>query len=912
MLIGRDAERRILGESVGRAVGGIGAALVVRGEPGIGKSALLRDLLERRTDVRALVTVGVESERPLAFAALHRLLLPLFDGIDGLPVAQAGALRRAFGLVASSDSPEDRFLTYLAALSLLTDAAGRSPIVCVIDDAHWLDDPSADALRFIARRIEVSAIAMVFAARDRDVRRFDAPDLPELTLTGLPPEEADRLIVETAGSSIDAEVRRVIAARTLGNPLALVELPSALSPSQASGVEDLPEHLVTEHVQEVFSGRLRPLTADARRSLLVAALDGSASLDIVRAAANSLGLGDDAFAAVEQSGLIEISGREVRMRHPLVRAVVLSHFQAPEHGMAHLALAGALERHHDPDRAVWHRAAAAAPPDDEVAESLEQAAQRFSSRGGHEAASSAYEHAARLSSSGERAGARLALAAGAAWAAADPQRTRLLAQRARATTTDAGALADLDRLRAFVEMNFGSPRLAHGILAGAAEEASHAGDPSRARQLSMVASALATFGADSGAPVQVDTPAAASEPVADAERSASLLLCGLHDLAGGRLEEAVPALREAITLAEHADAPDLVTNVGIATLQLGDDEAAIAWHARQLDAARAQASPLGVIHALTRRAIAQLFTGDWRELEMACAESLDLARVTGHANQRAFPLSLMLVADAYRGGVDIENRATGIEQLLKDHPSGVLEVITRDALAWARGIDRLGVAPETALQHLTGITTTIMRRAAALDTADAAVRSGAVDQVRQIAVDLHRFAEVTGNAWASDAAVYVSASIAAPGERDEPLGPHAARPAGTRRLIRGRVLLAYGEHLRRTRRRVQARVPLRQAHAIFDALGVTAFRDRAADELRASGESVRRGEADASAPAAGALTAQELHVARAVREGMPNREVAARLFLSPRTVEFHLRNIFTKLGITSRSELSRFDLGATD
>lgn len=907
MLIGRDVERRALSDVIAQAVASAGAAVVVRGEPGIGKTALLRDLVNQLGTVTTLTTAGIESERTLAFSALHRLLMPLLTNVDRLPEPQSQALGQAFGSRITNVRVEDRFLIFLGALSLLADAAESSPVVCIVDDAHWLDEPSAEALRFISRRLKGMALGIVFAARVGDVSSFDAPDLPELRLTGLTREDADQIIA-FARPGVDEDVREALWRRTDGNPLALLEVPRALTTAQMQHAGALPTHLpVTDHLREVFSGQLRRLPRAARLYLLVVSLDGSGDPGAVHRAAEFLGIDFHGMQVAEHSGLIEAVAGRVQVRHPLVGSAIAASFSETDHRRVHGALADALEHHHDVDRAVWHRAAAATPPDDRVAQDLEAAATRFAARGGHESASLALERAAQLSSSREDAGKRLVGAAGAAWQAADPARTRTLAQHARSIVPAGYLLTDIDRLRAFIEMNFGSPRLAHGMLIGAASEASRATAYDRAAQLAMVASALTTFGFDSGARLppplieQLATAAAQDRP------TTASLLRGFTAWAGGWTPEAACELRTAIADRDADPAPDELTNLGIAALQLGDDGATAELHSRQLDAARAQGSPLGVIHALTRRSIMRLASGEWREMEVDCTEVLDLARATGHDNQLAFPLAAMLAVDSFRGVEDVDARAEEIEALLHAHPGGVLDVLARDVLSWARGIRAAAEDLPTALRYFSGIATPLMRLSAALDYADAAHRAQDPEALACIASEMHQFAAATQNGWALDAEALVLAFTASPEDREMLLSARLDDPGETRARIRGRLLLAYGEHLRRTRRRLQARSVLREAHAIFSSLEAAHLRERAASELRASGESVTRATLS-NVAAAATLTPQEVQVARAVQRGLSNRDIAADMFLSPRTVEFHLRNIFNKLGLASRAELFRFDL----
>lgn len=903
MLVGRDRERSALAGLLAGARAGEGAALILRGDPGIGKTALLNDLADGRGDVRLLRTRGVESESPLAFAALHRLLLPLSGRMADLPAPQARALARAFGS-GSDGGQDDRFLVFLAALTLLTEAAEETALLCIVDDAHWLDDASLAALLFIARRVEFSSVALLLAVREGESRTVDAPDLPTLSLRGLDTEAADQLL-QAANPDLSAPVRARLFERTAGNPLALLEIPQALTLPQLSGQSGLPDHLpLSADLEQGFAARAARLSGAAQQFLALAALDESGDAGVLASAADRLGITEEVMDEVAGSGLLGLGEGEVHFQHPLVRSAVYSSTPPGERRLVHKALAAAFDERQDADRAVWHLAAATDVPDESIASRLDDTGLRFQQRGGHEAAAAAFERAVQLSTDEAVVGPRLCRAAVAAWLAGNPERTRSLAQRALAVVSEAGAAADLDRLRAFVEMNFGSPRLAHGILADAARKAGEAGDLQRARQFSMVATALATFEADSGVPVAVR--ALAGRDATDEEESSfSSLLVGLDAFAKGRLIEGAPFLRRAIALAEVVEAPDLVTNIGIAALLLGDDGLSLRWHDRQLDAARRQTSVLGVIHALTRRAVAQLAMGGWADLAAAAAEVLDLARATGHDNQRSLPLAQLLVADALRGAEDVPVRADDVEQLLRAHPSGVLEVLSLDTLRWARGVHAARSTPTAALLQFEAIRLPLIRRAAAIDIAEAAQRAGQTDVGERVSQDLAEFAEATGNTWAYAYAAHAAALVAPEGEREQlfltALDHHraAARP-----FARGRAELALGELLRRNRRRVDAREHLRAALALFDQVGASAWATRATEELRASGETARS-RTDAHAPVG--LTMQELQVAHLVQEGLSNKEVAARLFVSPRTVEFHLRNIFAKLGITSRAALMKED-----
>ena len=483
-----NASRCLLGDARGCR----GGALVVRGLPGVGKSALLADLVAAtRTGMQVLRTQGIESESPLPFAALQRLLRPVMRHVERLPARQATALRAAFG--ETDSAPGDRFLVFLAALSLLAEAAEESPVLCVVDDAHWLDEASTAALLFVARRLGPERLALLFAARDGDVRRFDSGELPELVVGGIDAAAATELLTEQAGVPVPDDVRDRLMRQTGGNPLALVELPGSLTPAQLTGLEPLPADLpLTEGVQRVFLDRSRRLSADAQTLLCVAAADDSTRVSVVRQAAELLGVGPAALAEAEESGLLTITGAEIGFRHPLVRSAVYQGAATHVRQQAHRALAQVMTSGQDADRRAWHLAAAVDEPDDDVVAALDDAARRAASRGGFEAASAAFERASELTGDEDARSRRLLAAATNAWLAAQLPRAMRLANTARADVTDPVVRADLDRLRGRIEFVIGSVPVGIGIWGRAARDVV-ATDPQRAREIGMIATAGSTF-----------------------------------------------------------------------------------------------------------------------------------------------------------------------------------------------------------------------------------------------------------------------------------------------------------------------------------------------------------------------------------------------------------------------------------
>jgi len=468
VLHGREVERARLADVVDQARHGRAGSLVVRGEPGVGKSALLNDIAvdARLAGVRVLRTHGLESELPLAFGALFGLLRPTLGLLARLPTPQARALRVAFG--AEDGSSVEPFLVGVATLSVLTEAAEQAPVLCVVDDAQWLDTASADALLFAARRLEADRVAIVFAARDSVAETFRAEGVESLLLGGLTPDAVRSLLAQHAGDGLADEVAERLRLETGGNPLALVELPTSLSAAQLNGSEPLPAQLlVGPGVERVFSDRIRRLTPQVQTLLLVAAADDTGQLATIRCAAASLGVDATVWGEAEQSGLLSTGSVLVHVRHPLVRSTVYQAATSQERRQVHRALAEAIGDD-DPDRQAWHRAAAADGPDDDVVRALDRVAVRAERRGGYVAAAAAYERAAELTAGEQPRAARHYAAARNAWACGQTARASFLVSTAREHADDPLLRADIDRLRGRIEVNVGSAATAHRIFLQAA------------------------------------------------------------------------------------------------------------------------------------------------------------------------------------------------------------------------------------------------------------------------------------------------------------------------------------------------------------------------------------------------------------------------------------------------------------
>jgi DNA-binding CsgD family transcriptional regulator len=898
VLAGRDPERATIAALLDAARSGAGGALVVRGVAGSGKSTLLADALGSASDATVLRTSGVESESPLAFAALQRLLWPLRGRIGTLPAPQQAALRAALG---EAEGDGDRFLAFLGTLSLLADAAEESPVIAVVDDAHWLDDASAAALLFVARRLQAERLALVFAVRDGEAHGFDAPDLPTLSLGGVTGEAAGAVLSSAAnGTEVDPAVRDRVVAATGGNPLALVELAGVLSAEQLAGRLPLPGQLpLTVGVERRFLDRHRRLSGPAQRFLLLAAADDTGRLPVIRDAADRLGIGDDALDAVERAGLLRVDGDAVAMYHPLVRSAVYRAATSAERRAAHRALAEVLTA--DADRRAWHLAAAADRPDDTVVAALDGVAERATGRGGHEAASSAWARAAELTADPAARARRLASAASAAWLAAQPERARSLADSARPLTTDPLLRADLDRLRARVEWNVGSPLVGHRILLRAADEVAGV-DVDRGRAMTMLAAAVSSV-ASVGAEDMGEHIAGLGDPAAadgDHARCYARLLSGFVLLRHGRLAEAAARFRPAFDHDPGEDT-DLRSNLGVAAFQLGDTGMVLTHHARLLADARSHGALVLIVYALTRRAFAELATGDWRAAAAGAAEALDLATSSGQPALTVFPHGWLALVAALRD--QREDLAAHLEALDRRPVAGVTGPLVDDLARWARALT--ADTPAAALHQLEQIGTGIVRRLAAIDRLEAAVRADRRLLARDWTGELEEFGTAVGADWALAAAAYGRALLAdGPSAEAEFAQAVKHADAAGHRFDGARIRLGLGEHLRRARRRVDARVHLRDALEVFDDLGATRWSARATQELRASGETARRRDVTTTTE----LTPQERQVVALVRRGLSNRDAAAQLFVSPRTVDFHLRNVFSKLGVASRAELAALPL----
>lgn len=912
-LHGRQTEQAAIADLLMSANAGTGGSLALLGEAGSGKSALLADTRERAgaQGMTVVSTSGIESEAPLAFAALQRLLQPLMSRLDAVAAPQARALRVAFGQEAGDAG--DRFLVFMGALSLLAAAAEESPVLAVVDDAHWLDEASAAALHFVARRIAVEPVALLWAAREGDARRFDPADLPVVGLSGLDLAGVSAILAEEIGAEVSPEVSALLLANTGGNPLAIRELPSVLTPQHLRGEAPLPPRLpVTERVERVFLDRAHRLSPDAQTLLLVAAADDSARLATVLQAAQSLGADPDALAEVERSELVSVTDHQVLLRHPLVRSAMYAAAPSAERRRVHAALASVLTRTEDADRRAWHRSSSVVEPDEAVVAELVAAAERAERRGGHEAAAAAWERAAELCTDSTERARYLFAASMEAWISADPDRARDLVDKAVSETVDPLLLADARRLRGRLEWNTASVRAAQQMLLDAAVDvAPH--DPVRAREIAAESVSIAAWGGEPRS--SVDPTTLAPVPAHDAparERTYHGLLLGCVRVVAGDYAGAAEPLRAAF--ASHEELPEdfeLLPNLSIGAFHLGEFDRSERYLQRVLARARTGGAAVMVLYTLTRLAMIDLAAGRWSDAAADATEALTLGVETRQAILADTPRALLLLLAAFRGDDAVFTElAPRLDAATARAPAGVLDVVLRDTVHWAHGVQQ-AARPASSFHRLAQMSHDVTKRMAAVDRIEAAVRADQTEAARVWVDDLERFAAATGQAWASAAAEHGHAlradsdSAEAHFQRALRLHAEAAQDGRAGRPFnQARTELAYGEFLRRTRRRVDARAHLRAALEVFEGLRAAPWAERAAQELRASGETVRKRDETAAA----VLTPQERQVALLVRRGLSNKDAAAQLFVSPRTVDFHLRNVFSKTGVSSRGELVGLDL----
>lgn len=897
-LLGRDSERAAIDRLLGDARAGTSAALVVRGEPGIGKSTLLDYARQRAAPMAVLSAAGVEAESDLAFAGLHGLLRPVLAHLRELPQPQSAALAGALGLAPSTQS--DRLLISAAVLGLLAAAAEDRPVLCVVDDAHWMDRPSADALVFAARRLRAERLAMLFGAREGEVRRFEAAGVPDFTLTGLDPSSAAALLA-AGGCGAAGEVRARLLAEAGGNPLALLELPHGLSQAQLEGRAALPEAIpLSPQLERVFRQRIGRLPETGQTALLIAAADTTGDVPAVLRAMAGLGLPFDALDAAEGTDLVRISGTTITFRHPLVRSAVYQAATLSQRQRAHTALAGAFTGEEHADRRVWHQALATLTGDEEVAAALEASARRSRARAAHSSAATAFLRAAELSTDQDRRVRRVAAAAQAAWDAGQPERAREAI--AHVLPVAGGELkAKLLQLSGAIEGACGSVPMALARLLEAADAST---DPSLTLQLLVDASEAAVFSGQLAKVVELSQRTGSLRAATARDRLMLSLLRGFAKVFTGDPDGARPLLadvqREADALEDDPRALGLAATAASTAGRAGDG---LPYASRAVESARRQGLLSLLPRVLETQSYELLGNSSFDLAYAAAREAYQLSLDVGHGG--GWPLNDMAMVEAVWGW-EAEARRHAEEVLAIGQRTG--STFLAGVAEWTFGlIDLASGRNAEAAARLLAVTdlrqpgvNPLVVMPAFPDAAEAAARCGRTDEAGE------RFAPFEGWAMAAPTGAHralLARCQALLGKRspEEAFQEAIEHAPAVPPFQRARTELLYGEWLRRARRRTDARGHLRTALETFRALGAVPWAERAEAELRATGETVRKREISAVEQ----LTPQELQIAGLVTGGLTNKEIAAQLFLSPRTVDYHLRKVFTKLGITSRTELIR-------
>jgi DNA-binding CsgD family transcriptional regulator len=889
MLMGRVRERARIEQLLAGARLGTSGVLVLAGEPGIGKTALLQHAVDRAEGMAVLQACGIEPEAEVPFAGLLALLRPALGRLDEIPAPQAGALRTALALEPGVE--RDRFAIGAATLSLLAAHAERRPVLVAIDDAHWLDEPSLAALTFAARRLLADAAAVLIATRPG----ARESSLPTLTLGGLDRETSAAVLEHRAGRPLPSGATDRIYELTLGNPLALVELAGA-----AADVVAEPPLPVETSIERSFARRIELLPEPARRALALAATEGAGDLGVLQRAAAQVGVELAALDAAERAGLVTVSPGALAFAHPLARSAAYRSASAADRRAAHRALAAAPG---DPDRRAWHLAAAAIGPDAEAADALEAAGRRARARSAYAAAGMSFERAARLTDAAPDRARRLFAAAEAAWLAGQAERVTLLLDDASACCTDDALRLDIDHLRGHAALRSGQVMEAHDILSRAAVL-----DPARAVVMFAEAADACLYAARPEPMLRAARGAwNALGPGAGARRRffASLAL-GTALIFNGRGEEGARLVREAVEVLERSDAlsgdPRLLSWAALGPLWLRERTEGRALVARAIASARSEGA-LGALPFALWLAARDAATSDrWAVAEALYEEAIRLARETGQGTSLSAALAGVACVHA-RQGREETCRARAAEALALTERLGlgffrlwaldalaelelglgnVEEAVTwmeeKEQLLAERGIEDPDVSPVPEL-------------------VEALLRLDRAPTAHQRLAQFARRAEAKGQPWALARLARCSGMLGGSPGFARALGLHALTPD---RFEEARTRLCHGEWLRRARRRVEARVELRRALEMFDDLGAAPWAERARLELLATGETARR----RNPSTLDQLTPRELQVALVLAEGQTTREAAAKLFLSPKTVDYHLRKVYRKLGVSSRAALA--------
>jgi DNA-binding CsgD family transcriptional regulator len=899
-LVGRRDEQGVLEGLLTAARDRQGRALIVRGEAGVGKSALLEWLVGAAAGVRVARAAGVESEMELAFASLHLLCAPLLGRAGDLPGPQRDALGAAFGL--REGGAPDRFLVGLAVLTLLSAAARERPLLCIVDDAQWLDRASAQVLAFVARRLPTEPVGLVLAGREPGE---ELAGLAELEIAGLPRPEARSLLGQVVGFELDERVREKILAEANGNPLALLELCRSLGPAQLTagpGLAGTPP--APARVEAGFARRLEALPDDTRALMLIAAAEPAGDPVLVWRAAERLGVPASAASAAAADGLLQI-GALVRFRHPLVRSAVYSGASLPDRRAAHLALAEVTDRGRDPDRRAWHLAAAATGPQEEAAAELERSVGRARARGGLAAAAGFWQRAVELTADPARRADRALAAATAQVQAGAPDAALGMLGLAEAGPLSAAQRAHASLIRAQIAFASDRGNAASPLLLAAARRLEGI-DAGRAREAYLEAVSAALFAghlASPGADVLAVSRAAREAPSPPHPvRAPDRLLDGLAATFREGYRAGLPALRQALDAFGEQMSPveelRWLWLAGVAALNAWDDARWEALSRRHVQLAR-EAGAVGELPlALSSRALTLLFTG---ELAAAVPLAEQARTVTAATDGNLAPYGAL-------GAVALRGRETEATALIRDagweaaqRGEGAGVTFTNWASAvlhnsLGRHDEALAAAERgSADQNELGLAPWCLT-----ELIEAAARAGQPGRASAALRILSEITSAAGTDWALGTQARSRALLADSGSAEQLYLEAIERLGRTRvRTELARAHLLYGEWLRRAGRRADAREQLRESHAMLEAMGADAFAERARRELQAAGETVRKQAVEENK----SLTAQEAQVARLAAEGHTNPEIGARLFISSRTAEYHLHKVFSKLGISSRRQL---------
>ena len=904
-LRGRDAEIEAIERLLDDArTGGRAGAMTIVGDVGLGKTALLEHAIAAADGMRALRCVGAPTEATLPFAGLSQMLRPILGLIGRLPGPQAAALRSVFGL--SEDRVEDRFLISVAVLGLLSEAAEEIPLLCAVDDVRWLDHESADVFAFVACRIEAEPIAFVVALAEEAAPHFSVPHPRRVRLSPLGEEDARAVVRDVSPAGVSPLVVDRIVRSADGVPLLLTELVSSLSPDQLEGRAPLPDPLpVSADVEELYLGRVRTLPESSQAALLAAAATRLDDLNTIAAALRFMGLGEEALDEAAGAGLVDVSDH-VTFRHPAVRLAVYAGASSADRRRVHDALASVLLGGADEDLRVWHRALATIAPDDQVADELERSADRSAARSGCATAATALERAAALSGDETGRARRLARAAEMAWLGGQWDRAMVLVGEAETSDPDAVIRARIDFVRAAWETQRGVSSDAIPTFLRAAAAAGDL-DPSVALRLLLAGLMVMSLTGRQPSPADLEGLERFARLASPNPNQGAIFVVRVNQwMAEGATTPAPGSPDRVSSLIEEFDDPVLAPFAIPTAAYLGDLGAARINGERVVRRARARGAVGILSFGLRQLAALELWARRLDDARIHAAEGLRLGLEAGNENAVLVDHGILAAVAAVRGDQRTCREEAEAAML------GAIDRSNRDAMNWADlafGHLDLSLGRPEASDRFEAIWARPWigepRLVGAADAVEAAVHAGRGNVARERLTELQRWTAETGASWALPLVERCRAQLTTDADAErhfqEALLLHEASGAA---FDRARTQLLFGEFLRRARRRAEARTHLRAALETFASVRAALWEERARNELRATGEVVRHRDPEAIWQ----LTPQELQIARLVAQGASNRDAAAELFLSPRTVEYHLRKVFTKLGISSRTELVRMTL----